>query len=630
MAGKAFFGRSLATLAIGVLALLVGPAACGSSKGSGGGPPKGSGGSSGSGGTDGGGGVGATGAGLCLLNNCNSDAECEGCSFGRTKCNLDENRCVACDPVAGTGCKAGEECTSFGTCAPVGLTCPTDASGTPTVTCSADSDCIACDPMHQKCDTATSKCVACIPSGDTSACLGSDYCTPTGACEQKCPPSCTQDADCGNCVNGGKEAKACNNHVCAECSETLPCGAGLECQKGVCVKPCGKAGSPIEGGGECQTAAECYGCGNTESTTTWECKFPINGGTHGTCVPPAEGCTDIAKSGVVLPPPFDQVTNLCSSDSNCANVSIDLNVGKLIKDLVGSDEIDLGLKKIKINDATISYKMPQCASIEIKDESCGVCVPCETDADCKPIPLDPLISDLFAGDALAQLAAAFLMDLLFGKDKEHEIHMQCQPVAKGYGVCAPCANPTKACGTGSTGQPGSGTCDHNVCETGSALDPTCGLCAAAVCLNDFYCCTVEWDDMCKQHVDDVCAVGCDGTTTCTHGPCETGGSMHKSCSPCVEEVCKTDPYCCNLTSGQWDQLCVDSAQAKPECTQECSGSSSCVHTPCEVGSKLEDGCSACVTNVCDKDPFCCSTEWDKFCVLWAKQQQVQAICNCPP
>jgi hypothetical protein len=510
----------------------------------------------------------------------------------------------------------------------VGLTCPVDGSGNPTVTCTADQDCIACDPMHQKCDTASGQCVACTEQ-DKSHCLGSDACK-NGKCEQKCPLNCSQDGDCSSCENGGKSATACNNHVCAECSDTKPCATGLECQKGQCVKPCGKAGSPVAGGGECQTAAECYGCGNNESTTTWQCKFPINGGTHGTCSPPAEGCSDLAKGSVVLPPPFDSVTNLCSNDGNCSNVSIDLNVGKLIRDIVGDDEINLGLKKVKINDATISYKMPQCAEIEIKEGvSCGVCVPCETDSDCKPIPLDPLIGDLFAGDPLAQLAAAFLMDLLYGKEAEHELHMQCLPVAQGYGVCAPCSNPTKACGTGSTGQTGSGNCDHNVCEAGGPLDPTCGLCAAAVCLNDFYCCTVEWDDMCIQHANSVCAVACDGTTSCNHSPCEVGTSMHQACSPCTEKVCKIDPYCCNLQNGQWDQLCADAAAAQSECVGECSGSSTCVHSPCEEGAKLETGCSPCATAVCNNDQFCCNNEWDKFCVAWAKQSQHQAICNCP-
>jgi hypothetical protein len=616
------FRRSLVTLALGALGLAFAPVGCGGD-GKGEGPKLGTG---GSGATDGGtGGAGNYGSGICLLNNCNSDAECEGCSFGRTKCKLDENRCIACDPVTGTGCKAGEECTSFGTCAPVGLECQTDGAGNPTLTCSKDADCLACDPMHQKCDTATGKCTACT-SADTTHCLGSDTCK-AGKCEQKCPANCTQDSDCGACDTGGKQAFACENHVCSECSDTTPCLPGFECQKGACVKPCGKAGSPIPGGGECQTTAECYGCGNHESTESWQCKLPING-THGSCMPPAEGCTDLS-AGLVMPPPFDKVTNLCSNDGNCSNVSTDLNVGKLLRDLIGSNEIDLGIKKVQIKDAILKYQMSKCASIEIKEgESCGICVPCKSDVDCKPIALDPLISDLFQGDPLAQLGAAFLMDLLFGKGQAHELHMQCQPVAKGYGVCAPCSNPTKPCGSGSSGQTGSGKCEHNVCETGTPLDPTCGLCAAAVCLDDFYCCSVAWDELCMKRVDKVCAIGCGGPTSCTHNPCETGAALHKACSPCTEKVCEWGSYCCNLESGTWDQDCVAEAQGHAECAPECAGSSTCVHSECEVGAKLDPSCSACAAAICQGDSFCCTNEWDKFCAGEAAHSAVEGICNC--
>lgn len=622
------FLRSLLTTLLASSLVIVGilPACAG---GGGGGPPSPGGGSGGNGGSAADGGLGATGAGLCLLNNCNSDAECEGCSFGRTECDLAENRCVACNASTGQGCLAGEQCTSFGTCAPVGATCPTDSTGSPTITCTQDKDCFACDPLHQKCDTATSKCVACT-ADDKSHCLGSDKCA-AGKCETKCPANCTTDGDCGACENGGKQAFACHNHVCAECSATKPCGAGLECQKGQCVKPCGLAGSPTAGGGECKTDAECYGCGNSEGQEKWVCKFPINGGAHGTCVAPAQGCTDLLSSGAVLPPPYDKVTNTCSTDGNCQNVSLDLNVGKLIRDLVGSNEINLGLKKVKINDAVLKYPMAACASVKLMSEiDCGVCVPCKSDADCKPIDLDPLIGDLFKGDPLAQLAASFLMDLLYGKDKKHEIHMQCLPVAQGYGVCAPCSNPAKACGAGSTGgQTGSGKCEHSVCETGSALDPTCGLCAAQVCLEDFYCCLVEWDQQCIDKANQVCATTCDGQTNCdSHTPCELGAPLHRSCSPCVEKVCGQDPFCCNLKNGNWDQQCVDHASAfAQDCAGECAGSSSCVHNECEVGSKLTKQCSTCADKVCTNDPYCCEGEWDWLC---AKAAKGHAECGCPP
>ena len=166
------------------------------------GPGGGSGGTSGSAGSDGGpGGAGAGGAatGVCLLNNCTSDAQCDGCSFGRTKCDVPNTRCVACDAATGQGCATGEKCTSFGTCAPEDKTCPTDSAGEPTITCKTDIDCSACDPQHQVC--LGGKCAACSVS-NSEHCLGSDTCTKEGKCEAKCPGGCKTDADCSACGPG--------------------------------------------------------------------------------------------------------------------------------------------------------------------------------------------------------------------------------------------------------------------------------------------------------------------------------------------------------------------------------------------------------------------------------------------
>ena len=55
--------------------------------------------------------------GICLLNNCNADSECTGCSDGRTSCLVEENRCVACNPISGEGCADGESCSPYGICA---------------------------------------------------------------------------------------------------------------------------------------------------------------------------------------------------------------------------------------------------------------------------------------------------------------------------------------------------------------------------------------------------------------------------------------------------------------------------------------------------------------------------------
>jgi len=148
----------------------------------------------------------AAGTGVCLLNSCNANNQCDGCPDGRTTCLVAENRCVACDPKTGSGCKPGEKCSSFGLCAPEGLTCMTDDKGNPTIKCSKNSDCKACDPQHQVCDDKTGKCQACTTT-NTQHCLASDICL-NGNCSPKCPKACTVDNDCGQCGGPGNEAHA--------------------------------------------------------------------------------------------------------------------------------------------------------------------------------------------------------------------------------------------------------------------------------------------------------------------------------------------------------------------------------------------------------------------------------------
>jgi len=593
---------------------------CGSDDSSGGGGSGnvGNTGGTGTGGTTNTGGTGNV-TGICLLNNCKSNEECAGCSFGRTTCKISENRCVACDPSSGLGCPAGQECTSFGTCAPAGLTCPTDTNGEPTISCQANADCQACDPLHQICDPAKGKCVACTDT-NTSQCSLSDICI-DNKCAHKCPDSCTQDNDCMRCeytdeAGTPKKAKACYNHVCSECSDTYSCPVGLTCQKGTCVKPCGLIG---QSAGTCNTDADCGGCG-AAGGPAWKCKFPINGGLHGVCTAPATGCSDLGQ-GAVLPAPYDKVTNLCSNDNDCANIGIDYNVGQAIRDLVGGPELDIGIKKIKIQDANIKYGMKKCASIElVNNVKCGVCVPCKVDSDCADIKLDTLVFDLFKGDPLAQIAGAFLLDLLFGKDNDPALHFQCLNVAAGYGICIPCSNPTKACG--STGGSGTGSCDHDVCSAGGPLKADCGSCATEVCKNDSYCCTTQWDQVCIDETKKYCANGCGGTgtTTCDHDPCTSGKALNTSCSTCVSTVCGKDPYCCSTS---WDSTCVSEAQGEAACASACGGG--CAHSECSTGGPLKSTCSGCATSVCGSAPYCCNTDWDTTCVNEAKADNA---CSC--
>ncbi|MFT3772092.1 MAG: hypothetical protein QM820_42340 [Minicystis sp.] len=341
--------------------------------------------------------------GTCLLHNCNSDAECAKCDSGRTFCLESEHRCVACGANTTSGCPGGFECSSFGQCVPTGKTCPTD-NGTPTITCESSADCVACDPAHQVCDTGTHQCVACTQN-DTSECQSTDLCK-SGKCSPKCPSICQTDNDCGLCGTAQNPAHACNAHNCAQCSPTYACPAGQVCTPhGTCEKRCGLEG-PVEG--TCDTDADCAGCGGGAT----HCYTPINGG-HGKCGPEATGCSDLGNGTITLPSPFDKVTNTCSDDGDCAGVGITYNVGKLLRDLTGYDEI---------NDANISYGMHACAAVFISDNiSCGVCVPCRVDSDCTPIDIDQVAGDAFG--TLGSIGAAILLDKIFRAQRPPDSHV---------------------------------------------------------------------------------------------------------------------------------------------------------------------------------------------------------------
>jgi hypothetical protein len=534
--------------------------------------------------------TGNPGDGACILNNCTEDAHCDGCSDGRNTCFTGENRCVQCLPGGdGSECADGEKCTDFGNCVPSDLECPTDGDGVPTVQCSVADDCAACDPLHQVC--ADGACKACTTE-DTSACQTTDQCV-ANECVSQCPESCTSDSECANCGSAGHEAHACHQHACAQCSETVPCPSGEQCTpEGLCIAICGIPGQVV---GTCEEDADCAGCeGDNDS-----CNTPINGG-HGVCGPSAAGCEDLGNGVVVLPAPFDQVTNLCSNDGNCAGIGIMYNVGELLRDLTGLNSID---------DAIIEYPMSVCADVTVGaggiSISCGVCVPCRQDDDCMDIDIDMVADDAFG--PLGGIAAAILLDQLFG-DNDHLIHMYCQPVAGDYGICAPCPTLLNDCSGGGGG--GSGMCNHDACTAGDALDPMCGACAANICANDAFCCNNEWDDICVAAAEDEC--GCGGGGAACHDQCVVGPALDPSCNACVTDICDNDPFCCANT---WDQLCVD--QVDTLCAGSCTGGA-CSHDECQQGGPLEAACSTCATDVCDLDGFCCSTDWDQQCVSEAE------------
>ena len=545
------------------------------------------------------------GGSICLLHNCNSDLDCGACDSGRNTCLVADHRCVACGGMSGS-CPEGQTCSSYGQCVPVGASCPTDSHGTPQISCNTNADCVACDPMHQVCDTSSHKCVSCTPN-DTSACQSTEQCV-AGACSPKCPKSCIADNDCSNCGGPGHEAHACNVHKCAECSPTHQCPNGEVCSpEGVCIKECGANNS-----GVCTTDADCAGCGGSATT----CHAPINGG-NGKCGVAANGCSDLGQGTIVLPSPFDKVTNTCSGDSDCANVGIQYNVGKLLRDFTGVSQI---------KDANIDYGMHVCASISVGSGeaaiSCGICVPCKVDSDCTPIDVDQIAGQAFG--PIGSIAASLLLDQVFGNN-EHKIFMFCQQVAAGYGVCAPCPGLLNDCavGGGGGGGGGSGSCDHDVCTSGGALKMDCDACTQSLCAVDSYCCDTAWDSTCVGEVDQYCGQTCAGSGSsgsggggsCAHDECSAGDKLDKGCSSCAAALCASDSYCCDTA---WDSTCVN--EVAQYCGYSCGGGSSgsggggCAHDECTAGAALDANCSSCASALCASDSYCCATAWDANCV----------------
>ena len=468
-------------------------------------------------------GVGESGgneAGICLMQNCNNDLECATCPDNKNTCDPRQGVCVACDPETGSGCEKGLVCSPYGNCVDPNLTCPLDERGTPTITCEVDGDCAACPNDHLLC--VGGACVACTEK-NTSACQTTEQCV-NNMCGSSCPAECTTNADCGGCISTrGNEALACHDRQCAQCtnggSEPVPCEQGEYCtDQGTCAPMCG---IPGQAPGTCDNDSDCAGC---DTYNKWECHQPINGG-HGQCGPTAAGCNLIGETNFTLPEPFNEVTNLCDSDSDCAGVGVQYNVGKLLREITGENSID---------DANINYPMNRCADVSIGEGlTCGVCVPCQYDSDCQDISIASIAEQAFG--PLGGFATAILLDLLFGNNAQ-VIHMFCQPIAGSYGICAPCPTLLNECGNSyGGGSGGSNSCSGK-----------CGGQAPGGCYCDEDC--VSLGDCCNDY-ESVCGSGAGGSC---QGYC--GGQSPQGC------------YC--------DSQCTQMGDCCPDYSSTCSGTGS--------------------------------------------------------
>ena len=131
------------------------------------------------------------------------------------------------------------------------------------------------------------------------------------------------------------------------------------------------------------------------------------------------------------------------------------------------------------------------------------------------------------------------------------------------------------------------------------------------------------------------ACGAEGTGDC----CVAGATPYCNDLTCCEAVCAADPFCCNTA---WDGVCAGEAAAicfelcGPDCDLTCPEGASLEGEAC--GADTNGGCNAppsgssncctawlglgcddvtCQDTVCSFDPYCCSVQWDGFCVTEA-------------
>ena len=84
---------------------------------------------------------------------------------------------------------------------------------------------------------------------------------------------------------------------------------------------------------------------------------------------------------------------------------------------------------------------------------------------------------------------------------------------EGFTQCATSIAANAACelqggGDGGAGGGAATGCAHDECSVGLALEATCSDCAEAVCAQDDWCCSNEWDDLCVELAAGVESCGC--------------------------------------------------------------------------------------------------------------------------
>ncbi|MCW5899623.1 MAG: T9SS type A sorting domain-containing protein [Flavobacteriales bacterium] len=174
-------------------------------------------------------------------------------------------------------------------------------------------------------------------------------------------------------------------------------------------------------------------------------------------------------------------------------------------------------------------------------------------------------------------------------------------------------------------------------------------CQAAICANDAFCCSTQWDGICAGAAVNNANIGgvCNGVSDCPSGPpppgdgpcCTANGTPGCEDPACQAVICANDPFCCNT---QWDGICAGAAVNNANVGGVCNGASDCPSGPPPPGdgpcctANGTPGCEdpACQALICAADPFCCNTQWDGLCAGAALNNAVQGgvcadVSDCP-
>lgn len=161
-------------------------------------------------------------------------------------------------------------------------------------------------------------------------------------------------------------------------------------------------------------------------------------------------------------------------------------------------------------------------------------------------------------------------------------------------------------------------------DTSGCSDATC---CESVCALDPYCCDSTsggWDDTCVTEAGGLCSA--DGFAVCgvsRNGLCtDPAGTGTPGCRDggCCNTVCAIDAYCC---TNEWDDTCA--TEAAQYCQTTCGdGAGDCFAANGTAGCEAPECCA----DVCIRDPFCCGAAqngvtgtWDDNCV-----QEAQGLC----